>query len=312
MADQVTHMPSRPHGRPAPTPRAPHAKQPRPGLGCALIALAVTLAANSLLGPLAGGVIRYRYTPTMINQGIGLDAVALLIAAPLAVAAAVLALRGRPAALVLGCIPAAFAAYMAPQYMIGPDYLHLPGNNERFVPLHLGLFILGLAVLAMCWRGLGDVAARAASPRGDRIRVVVLLGTAAFIGLGRWASPLADAMSGHPTGSAYLDNPTAFWLIVLLDVGVIVPAMIAAGLGLRLGARWARTAACVLFAWMALVPASVAAMAVAMYVREDPQGTLANMVVMLGLALVLTPCALALLRPVLSVAADGGDADGRG
>jgi hypothetical protein len=269
------------------------------------------LAANSLLGPLAGGVIRYHYTPTMINQGIGLDAVALLIAAPLAVWAAVLVLRGRPAGLALGCIPASFAAYMAPQYVVGPDYLNLPGNNERFVPLHLGLFILGLAVLVMSWRGLGDIVVRAASPRGDRIRVVVLLATAVVIAIGRWASPIADAMSGHATGSAYLDNPTAFWLIVLLDIGVIVPAMVAAGVGLWRGARWARTAACVLFAWMALVPASVAAMAVAMYLRDDPQGTLANMVVMLGLALVLTPCALALLRPILTETADAGDADPR-
>jgi hypothetical protein len=279
-------------------------------LGWALVALAAGLAANSLLGPLAGDVIRYRYSSTMVNQGIGLDAVALLIAAPLAVWAAVLALRGRPAGLVLACIPASFAAYMAPQYLIGPDYLDLPGNNERFALLHLALFVLGLAVLAMSWRGLGDIAVRAASVRGDRIRVIVLLATAAFIAIGRWASPLVDAMSGHPTGSAYLDNPTAFWLIVVLDVGVVVPAMIAAGLGLRRGARWARTAACVLFAWMALVPASVAAMAVAMYLRDDPQGTLANVLVMLGLALVLTPCALALLRPVLRASGTADAADG--
>jgi hypothetical protein len=62
---------------------------------------------------------------------------------------------------------------------------------------------------------------------------------------------------------------------------------------------------------MALVPASVAAMAVAMYLRDDPQGTLANMVAMVGIALVLTPCALALLRPMLRTPdpADAGDAD---
>jgi cytochrome c biogenesis protein CcdA len=51
-------------------------------------------------------------------------------------------------------------------------------------------------------------------------------------------------------------------------------------------------------------------MAVAMYLRDDPQGTLANMLVMLGLALVLTPCALALLRPVLRASGTADAADG--
>jgi hypothetical protein len=33
---------------------------------------------------------------------------------------------------------------MSIQYVVGPEYLTLPGNNERFFVLHLALLIAGL------------------------------------------------------------------------------------------------------------------------------------------------------------------------
>ena len=81
-----------------------------------LAGLAVMLAANSVLGPLVTETIEYRYSETLINQGIGLDAVALFGAAPIAIAAAVLVQRRHRAGPALSFIPATFAAYMAPQY----------------------------------------------------------------------------------------------------------------------------------------------------------------------------------------------------
>jgi hypothetical protein len=47
------------------------APQPR-WLGPALLALAGGLTTIALLGPLALGLISYRYSPTMLNQAIGL------------------------------------------------------------------------------------------------------------------------------------------------------------------------------------------------------------------------------------------------
>lgn len=85
---------------------------------------------NSVLGPLVTGVIDYRYTETYENQGIGLDAFALVIAAPLLVAAAALARNGHSAAPFLALGPALMAAYMFPQYVLGAHYIELTGNNE--------------------------------------------------------------------------------------------------------------------------------------------------------------------------------------
>src|SRR3954447_18567135 len=63
-------------------------------LGVALVALAAGLAVVALLGPLTGGPIEYHVGETLRNQTIGLDAASLFVVAPLALAAAVLALRG--------------------------------------------------------------------------------------------------------------------------------------------------------------------------------------------------------------------------
>jgi hypothetical protein len=84
-------------------------------LAYGLFALAAGLAANTLLGPLFTGTIRYHYGETLTNQGIAVDAVALFAVAPIAVVAALLTLRGHRAGPILGFIPATFMAYMAPQ-----------------------------------------------------------------------------------------------------------------------------------------------------------------------------------------------------
>jgi hypothetical protein len=74
------------------------------GLALALAAIGAGLAAVSLLGPLAFGVIDYHVTETLRNQTIGLDAVSSVVVAPLSLLAALLVVRGHVAgrALALG------------------------------------------------------------------------------------------------------------------------------------------------------------------------------------------------------------------
>jgi MFS family permease len=280
-----------------PTDVVPHTPRRRRSLAAATATLGLGLAANSLLGPLASGVIAYHYGPSMTYQGIGLDAVALVLAAPLALVAAVLTIGGHRAGPVLALAPAGFAAYMMPQYVVGPDYLGLPGNNQRAIPLDLALFVLSVAVLLMAWRSQSTQPA--GTPRSDRVLRWVLVGVAAFIGLGRWLPALGDAMSDHPTAGSYLDNPTAFWLVAFLDLGIIVPAAVAAAAGLWRGATWARTAGWAVVGWVSLVPASVAAMAITMQLRHDPLTTIGNTLGLTGVGVVLTLAAAALYVPLL-------------
>src|SRR5215210_4504602 len=85
-------------------------------LALGLVGIAGALAAVSLLGPLATDVVDYRVSETLRNQLIGLDAVSLFLVAPVALAAAVLVLRGHVAGLPLALASGAYSAYMALQY----------------------------------------------------------------------------------------------------------------------------------------------------------------------------------------------------
>lgn len=274
------------------------------GLVAAIWILAILLAANAVLGPLLLGVIDYRYGEAMTNQGIGLDAVTLLLAVPVAVVAALLVRRGYPSGAVLAFAPATLAAYMAPQYVVGPDYLGRPGNNELFVPLHLAVLVAGLAVAILAWRALAGRVLPPDTRRGDRWRAGALLFVAAFTALGRWLPALAAVWTGAP-GPDYLDNPTAFWLVATLDLGLVVPACVAVAIALLRRASWARLAAYALIGWFSLVPASVAAMAITMLLRDDPLGSVTTAVVMTSAGVVLTVAAVVLLWPVLRMPRDG-------
>ena len=268
--------------------------------GPALLVLGAVIAANAVLGPLALGVIDYHYSTTLTNQGIGLDAVALFAAAPLSLIAGALTLRGRTAGLVIGLIPATFAAYMAPQYVVGPDYLGIPGNNEQFFLLHLAMFVLGLGLIAGIWVSIEPGTLRPATRRSDRLRSLVLLGVVAFILVGRWLAGIADLLGGPPFGTEFEENPTAYLLIGILDLGVVIPGAAAAALALLRGTARARTAAFTVIGWFALVPASVAAMAIAMEVNGDPNADTGLTAVFSIAAVVFTVGAALLFRPMLN------------
>lgn len=262
-----------------------------------LVVLAAGLVANSVLGPLFLGVIEYRYGESMTNQGIGLDAVALFVVAPTALLAAWLVRRGHLAGPPVAFLPAVFAAYMAPQYVIGPDYQGLPGNNEQFFLLHLGLLLVGIAVLLLAWQAVDRMHLLPNTRTSDRRRSWLLFAAAGFVLL-RWLPFLPELMQGSPSGREYADNPTAFLLIALLDLALVVPAALTAAFALRAGALWARSAAYAVVGFFAVVPLSVAAMAVTMVLRGDPNGSVGAAIGFSGAAVGFGLMALLLYRPL--------------
>lgn len=266
-------------------------------VGAGLLALSAGTAANSLLGPLVLDVVRYRYGPSMTNQGIGLDAVALLLVVPISVAAGVLTLRRHPAGPVLGLGPAAFMAYMLPQYVIGPEYGTLPGNNERFFPFHVLLFALAVSALVSAWHAIDGERLPPAEPRSDNRRAWVLAFVVAFV-LSRWVPAVVGLVRGAPSEPGYRDNPTAYLLVGLLDLGLVVPAAAVTAIALRAGAAWARTGTYAAIGWFATVPLSVAAMSVVMLLRGDPNASTFNTLVFCSAAVVFGFGAVVLYRPL--------------
>ncbi|RQG94749.1 hypothetical protein EA472_22205 [Natrarchaeobius oligotrophus] len=82
-----------------------------------------------------------------MNQTLGLEAVSLLVVSPLSVLAAVLVLRGNQTGPIAAIPPAAYAAYMFVQYIIGPQYVEYP----RVIPFHLAMFVLSGILLVYSW-----------------------------------------------------------------------------------------------------------------------------------------------------------------
>ena len=248
--------------------------QPR-WFSSALFALALGLAAIAVLGPLVLGVIEYRYSETMLNQAAGLDGFALLVVAPVATVAGILARRQHRAAPLLALGPAGFATYMLTQYVIGPEYLLIDGNGERFFLLFVALFVLSGAVLLQAW---SLAMAPLTSDRTDRRRGALLLVLAAFVVGGLYlGNGFLSAMDDFPAfvdgraaTSEFDEHPTAYWLIATLDLAVVVPITVATAVGLLRRRQWARRAYYGVIGWFALVPGSVAAMAIVMVVRDDP------------------------------------------
>ena len=279
--------------------RVPHAELiSHRGLAFATVLLGLGVAANAVLGPFLLEIIDYRFSTTLVNQAIGLDAVALCAVFPVAILASILMWRRHHVGLVLAFIPSTFAIYMLPQYVIGPEYLRLSGNNEQYFPFHLALFVLAVGVFLFAWNAVEDERLRPHSRPSDRMRAMVLVAVAGFIFVGRWLPALVELVEGTPALADFRENPTSFLLIGWLDLGIVVPAAITAAIGLLRGARWARKAAYAVIAWFALVPASIAAMAITMVVNGDRNADTGTMWVLSVAGALFTVGAAALFTPL--------------
>ncbi|MBB2946384.1 hypothetical protein FB565_006152 [Actinoplanes lutulentus] len=263
----VTHDPSPPTRHPAVVRTGSRL------LGAGLILLGTAVATVAVLGPLVSGVLRYRTSPTSLNQIIGGDAAALAVVAPATIAVGVLALRGHRAAPVLALAPSIFVVYTYTQLILGNEFLRWPGNIERFFPLMLAVFVLAAALAIRAWQSTPTQGLPATSARADRTAGTVLLAIAAFVVIGLHLPNFVDAMRDQPTSMQYLSSPTAFWLVKFMDLGIIVPAAIAVGIGALRHQQWARKPMYTLVGAYTLIGASVTGMAITMTARNDPDAS---------------------------------------
>jgi hypothetical protein len=267
-------------------------------LAAGLVSIGAGLAAVSAVGPFVSGLIDYRVTETLRNQTIGLDATSLLVVAPLSVLAAALVLRRQVAGLTLAVSIGAYTSYMFLQYILGPDYASLPGNNERAFPLYLFLFAAGWLVALAAWRALPADRLHG-TRRRDRM-IAAVLGVLGLVTFVRYLPALADWTSTSPDDEVYLAGPGFSWAIAMLDLGVVLPATVAACFGLVRGTPWARKLAYAVGGWFGLVGPAVAAMAITMYVNDDPNVSGGNTVFMSALGLAFAALAVWLYRSLLS------------
>jgi len=264
------------------------------GYPSALLTLAAALLLNSVLGPLVLGVISYPVSETVENQLIGLELVTVFLVVPWTVFAGLAALRGDPAAPLLGFAPCAYAAYMFVQYVLGPEYSHY-----RVTALaQLGILVLAGGTMLWSW----SLAAKVPLPPMSRATAtrngVFLLALAAFV-LFRYADAVAGAFSGAAIESEFAQERTFFWSIFLLDLGIVVPCTVAAGVSLIRGSGVGDRALIAVVGWFALVPPSVASMAAVMWLRDDPNASLPTVLLLSGVSLVFAAVAQRTFAPLL-------------
>ena len=264
------------------------------GFPAGLLVLAGCLLANSVLGPLGAGALDYPISASMENQLRGLELVTVLLVVPWLVVTAVLARRGHPAAPLLAIGPAGYAAYMFVQYVLGPEY----GAYSWAVLFHLGIASLAGGLVLVAWQRAAGQPVPDLAPARRRRRALLLLALAGFVLL-RYVPAFVGAAGGAPIADEFQDARTFFWSIVLLDLGVVVPATVAAAVALLRGTPGGDRAAYAVLGWFALVPPSVAAMAVVMLVRDDPYASLSTTLLLTVASLVFAAVALSAYRPLL-------------
>ena len=273
-------------------------------LSVALVVLAVGIATTSVLGPVGLGLMRYRTSPTTLNQLLGSDAASLFVVAPLTLVAAGLTARRHPVGPLLALGVGVYALYIYAQIIIGQEYLRLPGNVERFFPLLLAVFLVAEAVVVLAWR-LAPPTPRP-TPRLERTAAVVLLLVAVFLVFGQHLRPMLTAWRDPTALTEYASSPTPFWMVKLMDLGIIVPAAVATAVGLLKGATWARRAMYVLFTGYTCLAIAVAAMGLVMYANADPDASLGLAGGFLAFAVAFVTLTVFLYRPFVGrSAADG-------
>jgi hypothetical protein len=262
--------------------------------GASLVALAVLLLANAVAGPAGLDLMAYPLPETLLNQLRGLELVTVLLVVPMLLFAARLARRGRPEASLVAVGPCGYTAYMFVQYVVGPSRTDYSGA----VLLHLSVFALAATLTAWSWSRARDGHWPVPVPARRRAWAALLLALATFVVL-RYVPLATGAASGAHVPSEFAAAPAFYWSVVLLDLGVVVPAALAAAAVAFRGGRVTLPATYAVVGWFALVPPSVAAMAVVMLAEGDPNASVPTSVLMLAVAAVTTTVAAHMFRELL-------------
>jgi hypothetical protein len=252
------------------------------GMPGMLVLLAVALSANVLLGPLGVGLLVWRVSASGLNQTYGADAASFLLVVPATLAAAWLWRVGHRLAAPLALGVGLATLYYAIAETLGGDYLRYPGDNERFFLLFLALIILSWTVAVRAWSALD---AEPPVPARWLLRAFGTLSilAGALLGLA-WTAQLVPIAVTGVVGPEYLDSPSAFWTIRIVDLGFITPISLWTGVGLWRGRAAAIKVAYGLASFLTLQGAAVLAMGLVMLWRADPTASPAFVCVLAPIA----------------------------
>ena len=183
-----------------------------------------------------------------------------------------------------------------PVYLPGlapTGYLVSTANN---MARYLSMYLLGGAIAVRAWAAIDPERLAPMSRHADRTFGAILIGLGALLTL-RYLPGLIDIIGGEPTLPEYLANPTSCFLITTMDLDIVAPTTMTAGIAIMGGAGWARKALYAIVGWFALVGTAVAAMATAMVLHEDSHAAAGQMLGFIAAAAVLDAFAVRLYWP---------------
>jgi hypothetical protein len=191
-----------------------------------------------------------------------------------------------------------YALYMLFQYILSPEFAMYEGNSEAFFVFHAAMFVFAGVVVAIAWSSIDLHALPALSARASRFWGVVLLFIAVmFISL--HLPTLVEAIQGTLNrNDEYLSGPNNFWQIKFLDLCIAVPFEVITGVALLRGSHAAQKYLYAIIGWFGLVGPSVAAMAAAMLVNDDPLSSSGRVVQFVIIGAVFAGLAVRLYQPL--------------
>lgn len=256
--------------------------------------LAASIVVAAILGPLITGVIRFHLPDSLVVQYEGGEVVTLFVAVPLLVAAGTLWLRDHRLAPALAFGPAAYTAYTFVTAIVGQEYASYDGNSGRAFFLYTGLIAAGAAVAVLA---VSDLLQQPASLPPERLRQVtagIFLVIAAFFALA-WTGQVLQVYRGHES-TEYQQGPTLFWLIKMLDLGFLVPALGAIGIGLLRGSILAARLAYGMVVYAVCMAGAILGMGIAMWIEDDPAASVGMIAFLVPVTAGLAGVAAGMLR----------------
>jgi len=251
-------------------------------LAWSLLLLAVGIAANSIVGPFISGIVTYPFSDSVRYMTIGLDAVSLILVVPVSVLAAVYVYRGQRIGYIAALAPSTYALYSFVQLILGPQYI----EYSPVVLLHLVLFILSGFILLNAWKRIRVKELPHFNRRRKRISAAVLFLLSIFTSLS-YIAAIPQICNGGTIPAMYVEDPTVYWSVFLLDLGFVLPITIAVSVGLLQNWGFAQKAVYGMLGWYTLVVGSVAGMFVVMFLGGDSNVNAETVLVLLSVTLLV-------------------------
>ncbi len=238
-------------------------------------AIVVTLVA--VLGPLFLGVIQYRTSQSGIWQGMGVDAVNLLIMVPALVIGGILLLLRRDGAKYFLILTPVTLFSLALEAGAGEEWSRYPGNVERYAWLFIVEIIVALVLLLGAFPMFTERDAPEFKKRGLRLYVAfVTLLLILFTVM--WLGEIVEvATTGNTASGSYASAPVGFWMVRFMDLGISIPLGFLGMYLLLTKPKRAYSLVLLFFGFFVTMGTSVTAMALVMFAHGDPEAQAGGM-----------------------------------